>query len=68
MSPPLYLIRVVTFLFQVWVPIYLLTKIYSKKFMGPQLVFKEIQLGKLHLTDEELNAAGLKSAGLKSAN
>ena len=65
-SPPPYLVRMVNFLFQVWVPVYLNTKIYSKRFMGPKLVFMELQLGKEYLNDEEFKVleASLDSNGL----
>ena len=54
-DPPVYLVRVVNYLINVFAPVFCLSKIFYKSyFMAPKLLLLEAMLCKKHLSDDEL--------------
>ena len=53
--PPVYLVRVVNYLINVWAPVFCLSKIFYKSFfMAPKLLLLEAMLSRKHLSTDEL--------------
>ena len=54
-DPPVYLVRVVNYLINIFAPVYCLSKIfYKSRFMAPKLLLLEAMLCKKHLSIDEL--------------
>ena len=57
-DPPVYLVRVVNYLINIFAPVYCLSKIFYKShFMAPKLLLLEAMLCKKHLSIDELGKA-----------
>ena len=57
-DPPVYLVRVVNYLINVFAPVFCLSKIFYKSyFMAPKLLLLEAMLCKRHLSADELSKA-----------
>ena len=54
-DPPVYLVRIVNYLINVWAPVFCLSKIFYKSyFSAPKLLLLEVMLCKKHLSIDEL--------------